>query len=91
MKTEKEHIAEIGEDKFEHAVGRALFRLRQDGRLVGLDKIRNAVAREAALQATGFPKRPLNLPKACGEMTISMREIIDGLFPGVIEAAKEKA
>lgn len=85
--SEKDHLTEIGEDRYWRAFELAQVECRKDSHLVGLTKVRDAIAHEAALRATGFPVRPFNLPKSCGEMTADMGEVIDKLLPKAIEAA----
>jgi len=86
-KSEKKHLEEIGEDRYWRAFDRAQMVCRQNPKLVGLTKIRDAIAHEAALQATGFDPRPFSLPKICGEPTVAMQEIVDALLPEAIAAA----
>lgn len=89
--SEKEHLKEIGDERYWHAFGLAQVECRKDSRLVGLTKVRDAIAHEAALRATGFPVRPFTLPRACGQMTSDMGAIVDVLLPKAIEAAAPKA
>jgi hypothetical protein len=84
---EKEHVKKVGEEVFSRAEALAMFAIRQDGHLVGLDKIRNAMAEEAALRATGYQKRAFVPPKGCGEPT---QDIMD-LCEATIEVAAESA
>lgn len=88
MKTEKEHIKEVGDAAYWSAYDRAQIECRYDPRLVGLNKIRSAIAHEAALRATGFRDRPFNLPVSCGPMTGDMRAIIDEVLPRALTAAQ---
>ncbi len=86
-KPEKDHIAKVGEAKFERALGLAMVAIRQDSHLIGMDKIRGAIAEEAALVATGFPPRGLSIPKACGEPTQEVFDICERVLKQAIEAA----
>ncbi len=84
---EKAHVDAVGEEKFNAAVGRALFVIRQDSRLTGLDKLRNAIAEEAAMRATGYPKRPLILPKTAGEPHDDIQLICEQVLESAEQAA----
>jgi hypothetical protein len=87
--TEKAHIAKVGAGPYARAFAWALYTCKQDARLLGLGKIRNAIAKEAALQASGFPVRPFKLPKRAGKATEEMQRICEEILPKAIEAAKE--
>lgn len=89
-KSESKHIEEVGEEKYWRAYDHAMLVARQASKLTGLQKIREAIAHEAALQATGFETRPFGLPtKGCGEPTVEMQEIVDGIFPQALDAARQ--
>lgn len=89
-KSAKTHIKEVGEERYWRAYDRAMFVAKQVSKLTGLNKIREAIAHEAALQATGFEARPFSLAKkGCGEPTIEMQKICDGVFPEALAAAQD--
>ena len=90
-RNEKKHLEKIGEQAYWRAFDRAQMACRQNQKLVGLSKIRDAIAHEAALQATGLDPKPFSLPKACGPATHSMQAIVDEMLPVAIEAAKVDA
>lgn len=60
---ERTHVEAIGESKFASALAKASMVIRMDSRLTGLDKIREPLALQAALEATGFEKKPFTLGK----------------------------
>jgi len=90
---EKLHIAMVGEAKFKSAYGKAMLCIKQDARLTGLDKIRMAIAEEAAFRATGYEKRPLNLPRGCGKVVDDggNKNEIQSICEQILERASEAA
>lgn len=88
LQTEKEHIKKYGEAKFHKVLVICNMTVREDARFIGLDKIRSQIAFQAALQATGFERRPLKLSKDCGEMYEATQRAADDLFAKAMEAAK---
>ena len=88
--TEKGHIEKVGATKYGRAYAYAELEARQDSRLVGLDKIRSAIAHEAALLATGFPARPFILPRRAGAAREEMQFIAEEVLARAIEKAREK-
>lgn len=62
----QDHIKKVGNAAYARAFVYARVAVRQDDHLIGLDKIREAIAREAALRATGYPHRPFILPRNAG-------------------------
>lgn len=77
-KAEEKHIKAVGKGLFAAELARAALKLRTDGRLVGLDRIRNALAREMALRRVGFPPRGFKVPLApFEEPTQQMQDICD--------------
>jgi hypothetical protein len=88
-KSPEKHIEEIGEKKYWLAHDHAMMVIRLNApKLVGLSKIRDAMAKEAALRATGFGDRPFTLPKSCGEPNGDIYTIIEAIMPAAIEAAR---
>lgn len=88
--TSKEHITKVGMGPYSQAYAWAMFSIRQDARLVGLDKLRRAIAHKAALYATGFPTEPLILPRRAGKATEEMQRIAEEVLAKAIEVAKQK-
>jgi len=88
---ERDHIKAVGEDKFNRAIGLAMVEIRQDARLVGLDKVRNAMAEEAAFRATGYEERAFALPKNAGEPTQAFQDVCDAVLQRATEAARAVA
>jgi hypothetical protein len=82
---ERDHIKAIGQSKFDAALAKASFCVRSDARLTGLDKIREPLAFEAALRATGFEHRAFTLGKK--EIPGDLMQIIDELLPKAEAAA----
>lgn len=60
---EKAHVAAVGEPKFNSALAKATMVVRMDGRLTGLDKLREPLAYQAAMEATGFERRGFTIGK----------------------------
>lgn len=88
--TEKEHIQKVGAAKYERAYAYAEVEARQDNRLVGLDKIRSAIAHEAALRATGYPARPFHLPRRAGRADEHIQTIAEEILDRATLKAMEK-
>jgi hypothetical protein len=89
-KDEELHIETIGDEKFDAALAKATIEVRQDRRLVGLEKIRQPLAFEAALLATGFPRRGFSLGKG-QTMTVEIMEICEEVLKKATDAAKVPA
>ena len=85
------HMENVGLDYFQRVKDRALFHLKQNSRLTGLDKIRDEIAQEAAIRATGGPVRPMVLSKRCGEHTAEMQELAEDALIAATEAARKFA
>lgn len=88
--TEKEHVGLIGEGPVARAFGLAMLEIKQDRRFVGMDKIREHLAREAALAATGFPRRPLKLPKRCGSVSHDVQTACEEILERAIAKAENR-
>jgi len=76
----QQHIMRVGTRTFNHAYALARFAVKQDRHFVGLDKIRTVIAREAALRATGYPPRPLILPRNAGRGDQQLQQIAEMLL-----------
>ena len=74
--TPQQHIQKIGAWRYTQAYAWARFAVRQDQHLVGLNKIRTAIAKEAALRATGYPFRPFIL-RGCGRVDEDIQRIAE--------------
>ena len=70
---------------FDKAVCAATLRVRQDNRLIGLDKVRRPLAEDAALAAIGYPIGCCVLPGKAN--TGAIQPILDELFAAAREAA----
>jgi hypothetical protein len=76
----QKHIDAVGLDVFDRAVGKAMLRLKQDGRLLSATKLRQKLSEEMAIIATGGPRRPFSLEKyqaSFGQATQEMQDIVD--------------
>jgi hypothetical protein len=60
---EETHIDKVGRERFTRAFDYAQLETRRDSHFAGLEKLRIAIAYEAALRATGFRERPLQLSR----------------------------
>jgi len=87
-KKDREHIAAYGEEKFWEVLGKAMFVIKSDARLTGLDLIRNAIGLEAALRATGRPPFPLKIPYDAGEPNQAIVDICEEILVRAAEAAR---
>lgn len=86
---EEEHIAKVGRDRFRAAYDWAQFETRKDSHFVGLDKIRAAIAYEAALRATGFTERPLKFPRGVGPADQQGQEVAEQILVRATEVARQ--
>jgi hypothetical protein len=57
----RDHIAKVGNEKFNRLYGLARMEARIQGGLVGMDRIRDVIAFEAAMRLSGYPDQPLIL------------------------------
>jgi len=88
---EDAHIEKVGRDWFRLAFDYAEFEARHDNRFVGLDKLRHAIAYEAALRATGFAERPLKLPRRVGKIEQETQRIAEEILERATNFARQKA
>ena len=86
----QQHIQRVGARTYNHAYALARFSVRQDRRLVGLDKIRTAIAKEAALRATGFAARPFLLPHNAGRADQDIQQIAEQALDRAALYAREE-
>jgi hypothetical protein len=77
---EEAHVKKVGRKRFDRAFDYAEFETRRDSHFVGLDKLRRAIAYEAALRATGFADRPLKLPRAAGPGEVETQQIAESIL-----------
>jgi hypothetical protein len=87
MSREKKHILEVGRERFHKSLVLANMCVRADSRFVGLDRIRNRIVHQAALQATGYPRAPLSLTDL-GHIPAETQQAADEVFARAIEAAR---
>lgn len=88
-RSEQQHIDSLGERRA--AIAAASLSIRQDSKLVGLDKIRGPMAIAAALKATGCPDHEgFVIPKEAGPPMSGIQEFVDAAFIAAVEAAKLK-
>jgi len=83
----KEHLQKIGADRFNLAYDRAMYELKLDSHFVGLSHLRDEIAYEAALRATGYPHLPFTPSKGCGAMVPETMNLINELLPRATAAA----
>jgi len=87
---EKAHIKKDG-DRFATALAFATLAVRQDGRLTGLDRIREPLAFKAALRATGYEQaRYVPPPVKPGGLPTDINEIAQLVFDRAVEAARDR-
>lgn len=89
MITENEHIALVSETVYGRAYLAALMEVKKDRRLIGLDKFRHQLAREAALRATGYPQRPLILKRSLGHGDADSQRVGEEILAQAIKAAEK--
>lgn len=88
-KPEELHIKALGEN-WPRALAIASLSIRQNSKLVGLDKIRDPMAVCAALKATGCPDHEgFVIPKSAGDPHIG-QEIVDGAYADAVKAITDK-
>jgi hypothetical protein len=88
MKTsEREHIEAVG-DRWPAILAATNLSVRQNAKLVGLDKIRQPLAIQAALKATGFGNQIFQLPYSAGKLYADMQTITDAAFAAAVEAGE---
>lgn len=85
---ERDHVEAVGAKKFAEALAKTSMCVRMDSRLTGIDKIREPLAYEAALVATGFPPRGFSLGRK--EMPQDLMALCDDLLAKAIAAAQTK-
>lgn len=90
LMTREEVIEGYGRARFEALIGRAVVVLKEDRRLVGLDRLRVSLAREACEVAIGCPRRTYepsrrllrsgSVPAFCDELVAAcaLRLKVDG-------------
>ena len=87
MTPEQRHIQQFGKAAFQKRLVLANMCVRSDRRFIGMDKIRNRIAMQAALQATGYRRAPLKLTDL-GHVDGPVQAAADELFMQAIAAAK---
>jgi hypothetical protein len=88
-KKEEDHIKAVGQNKFDKAEAYAMAEIRKDSHFVGLNKIRDHIAFQAALRATGYESEPLTLPKAAGVVSIEVQSLAETLLSLATNAARK--
>jgi len=84
----KDHLQKVGAETFNLAYDHAMRAIREtDAHFVGLKHLRDEIAYEAALRATGYPHLPFTPSKGCGEMVAQTMDIINELLPRATAAA----
>jgi hypothetical protein len=84
---EQEHIAAVG-DRWAAILAATTLSVRQNSKLVGLDKIREPLATQAALKATGYEIPGFFIPKAAGGAYVGTQEVVDAAFAAAVEAGE---
>jgi len=85
----QEHIRAVGRTTYHVAYIWARYAVGLDARLIGLGKIRKAIATEAALRATGFPFRPFQLPRDAGRPDQDIQNICEQVLDRATACAHE--
>jgi hypothetical protein len=83
---EKKHI-EAHRDAFTVAIARTSISVWQNAALIGLNKIREPIAFQAALKATGYPIAGLVLPKEAGQPRTDTQALAEQAFEAAVDAA----
>ena len=89
-KVQEQHIKSVGEARFNSALGAATLSVRNCRSLVGLDKLRDPIAFEAAMRATGADPVPLSLDgiqKHWSAVTQDFQEMCEKLLEEATAAA----
>jgi len=86
--SEADHIKRLGA-WWNTALAATTMSVRQNAKLVGLDKIREPIAMQAALKATGCKSvMGFNLPKNAGEPFRDIEDLVNSAFAAAVEAAE---
>jgi hypothetical protein len=90
-KSEQDHIKALGK-RWHEALAAASLCVRSDPHLVGLDKIREPLAYQAALCGTRCPDHPggFVIPASAGPPHQGIQEIVDHCFAAAAEIARIK-
>lgn len=84
-----DHIKAFGPEKFERLYALAMYQIRQDRHFVGMNRIREAMATEAALRASGFPPTPFVAGTKDKPASQEVQDICDGLLEVAVKSASE--
>lgn|GEM_PF-3275517 len=88
-KSEHDHIQKLGA-RWAPVLAATSLSVRQESKLVGLDKIRIPLATTAALKATLCPDAPpvFTVPAIAGKHPEVIQEIVDTAFAKAVEAGE---
>lgn len=89
MKKSEANFIDANKERFAAALAKASMSVRSNSRLIGLDKIREPLAFQAALRALNFEGAlpGFAIPKTAGKPTQAMQDIVDEAFKAAVEAA----
>lgn len=84
--TEKEHIDAVG-DRWHRVFAATTIAVRSSSKFTGLDKLREPMALQAALKATGFGNPGLIIPRTAGDNRFC-QEIAGEVFADAVKAGE---
>jgi hypothetical protein len=90
-KEQEKHVQTFGEKRFHKVLVAAAITTSADSRFTGAGKIRREISEQAALEASGFPRKPFVLSKHCGSVTEQIETAAQEVFARAYEAACEIA
>lgn len=85
-KAEEDHI-KSNQKAFDAALAKATMSVRSNAAFVGLNKIREPLAFQAALKATGYNVTNFNVPKTAGPPNADVQARVNDAFLEAVNAA----
>ena len=87
-KSEREHVSAVGPKRWAVVLAATSLSVRQNSKLIGLDKIREPLAVQAALKATGYGNQIFQLPFTAGKPVAETQTVTDAAFAAAAEAGE---
>ena len=84
--SEKEHIDAVG-DRWPRVIAAVTIAVRSSPKFTGLDKVREPLALQAALKATGYGNPGLILPRTAGDNRFC-QDVADEVFAEAVKAGE---